>query len=256
FQLTETAVRNELCFGGVDTEADAWLNEVYLGHHSSAHSSWTVDVTDAVRPGENTLVVRLDDGSRSAEGRETERYTGLDDEMMAGAESRMWVRKPQYVWRWDWSPRLLTCGIWRSVELRGYDAVALRDVQMATTLHEGGPATVEAGVELEWFGPPAQVELSLSLRRGGESHRATASIAVAPGRQSASLRLKLEQPQLWWPAPLGEPALYECGVTISGPGGSDRRDFRYGLRTIELTRPCLGEEGEGFTFVVNGVPVF
>lgn len=256
FELAETTNRSELYFGGIDTEADAWLNGVYLGHHSSAHLSWTIDSTEAVRPGENTLVVRVDDGSRWAEGRETGRYTGLDDEMMAGSESRMWVRKPQYVWRWDWSPRLLTCGIWRSIELRGYQAVALRDVCMASTLHEGGSATVEAGVELEWFGPAAQIELSVSLHKGGESHRATASVAVEPGRQSTTLVLELEEPQLWWPAPLGEPALYECSVTVAGPGGSDRSDFRYGLRTIELTRPGLGEEGEGFTFLVNGVPIF
>lgn len=254
FRVDDPSKRMELCFHGIDTDADAWLNGVHLGHHSNAHISWTVDVSAAVRRGENRLVVRLDDGTRAAATREYDRYSGLAE--METDDPRMWIRKPQYVWKWDWAPRLLTCGIWRSVELRRYDTAALRDVHLRTRFAEDGTAIVEGTCEIECFADADEGTLELTLAREAATHGVTVPFAVRSGVQAIPIRIEIADPERWWPAPLGQPALYECRAVITTPSGSEERSFRYGLRTIELATRDLGDEGESFTFVVNGVPLF
>ncbi len=256
FEVGEPSERTELCFEGLDTEADAWLNGTYLGHHANAHVAWTVDVSAAIQTGQNQLVVRLDDGTRQAAEREFDRYASLGEEEICHDEPRMWVRKPQYVWRWDWCPHLMTCGIWRSVELRGYDEVALRDVRMRTRFAADGSATVEADCTVERFGDGAAGTVELELVGPSGSHAAKLGLDPSAGVQQVSVSLEIPEPARWWPAPLGEPSLYDCRVAASTPSASDQRAFRYGLRTIELEKRDLGEEGESFTFVVNGQPIF
>jgi beta-mannosidase len=257
FEVDDPSERMELCFEGIDAEADAWLNGTHLGRHANAHIPWTTDVSAALRRGRNRLVVRLDDGTRQAATREYDRYVLLADEELGQPNPRMWVRKPQYVWSWDWAPRLLTCGIWRSVELRGYDSVALRDVQMRTRFSEDGAATVEATCEIECFADSLEGTLELTLAGSSGTHVATVPIAARPGNQEVTASVEIAEPELWWPAPLGRPALYDCRVVVRTPSSdSDGRSFRYGLRTIELDRHDLGDEGESFTFVVNGIPTF
>jgi beta-mannosidase len=264
FEVESPSQRSELCFEGVDVDADAWLNGVHLGHHEDAHVSWAVDVTAALRAGMNRLVVRLDDGTRRAAGCEHERYAGLEEDLFEEHGPRMWVRKPQYVWRWDWAPRLLTCGIWRSVELRGHDAVALRDVSLRTRLGDDGTATVEASCEVECFEASCEVEcfeasegrVELRLSRGADSYLASAPLPPEAGLQRLPLTLEIADPELWWPAPHGEPALYECRAVVEVGSHSSRRDFRYGLRTIELEQRDLGVEGRSFTLLVNGRRIF
>ena len=244
--------RVELHFAGLDLTADVWLNGVPVGHAENAFVPHDFDVTDAVRPGSNLLVVRLDCGLRAVEGRELERYA-----LTGGPQPRVWMRKPQFVFGWDWAPRLATCGIWRAVELRSYDALALRDVCLRSSL-EAGSARVEVLAEVENFtSSPMDATVEVVLERGA-AHSVTIQQPVGPGRQTLTGQLVIEAPDLWWPRPLGEPALYDVEATLSAEGAPlDRLGFRCGIREVELIQEPL-EDGEGTSFViaVNGEKVF
>ena len=50
-----------LGFGAVDYFAEVWLNDVNVGEHEGGYLPFELDVTEAARPGENTLTVRVDD---------------------------------------------------------------------------------------------------------------------------------------------------------------------------------------------------
>ncbi len=247
--------RFELHFAGLDTTADVWLNGVHVGRHNTMFVGCTIDVTHALHPGPNLLVVRLDSGLRQTRGKELARYAGMHS---ANGAPFMWVRKASFTWEWDWSPRLLTCGIWRSVELRAYHRAALRDLHLQTRLAPNGIAEVDAALEVESFGPdpqPAVLEITLS---GHGEHRAQMETALGPGTQTLEIRLRIPEPALWWPAGLGAPDLYDCRVTLAIGGEIvDERSLRYGVRELRLRQdPLPGDEGQSFTFVVNGQPVF
>ena len=50
-----------LGFGAVDYFAEVWLNDIKVGGHEGGYLPFELDITSAVRPGVNTLTVRVDD---------------------------------------------------------------------------------------------------------------------------------------------------------------------------------------------------
>ena len=52
-------------FGAVDYEAEIWLNGISCGVHRGGYASFQIEITKAIRPGENTLVVCARDNQRS-----------------------------------------------------------------------------------------------------------------------------------------------------------------------------------------------
>ena len=79
-------------FDGVMANSDVWLNGVLLGHRPSGYTSFRYDVSDAINPGDNILVVRADTSAQPA----SRWYTG------AGIyrHVRMVVTEPLHIAPW------------------------------------------------------------------------------------------------------------------------------------------------------------
>ena len=100
----------ELTLESLDAEADILLNGTYLGHQKSTFYPFTMDVKEYLRSGENVLMVRLSSGLEYYSDSDlgsikkfvcTEHIRGYMDR---GDARRAFVRKPQYVYGWDWGP--------------------------------------------------------------------------------------------------------------------------------------------------------
>jgi beta-mannosidase len=244
----------ELVFEGLDAYADVWVNGRHLGRTDNAHLRYRFDVSDVLTMGTNVLVVRVDDGTREAARRPIEKYLGigLPDER----NGRMWIRKPQYVWEWDWAPRLLTAGIWRPVLLRSYHALAIRDASVAGVTIEGELHRVAVRLDLSWFGAePGEAEVMVRFSRANKTYPATERVTLSPGENAIEIEVQVEAPELWWPAPYGEPALYEVTAEVASDEGSDAVAFRHGFRTVDIERIASGDR-ETFTIRVNETPIF
>ena len=79
FRLTEaeTAGRVLLHFGAVDYHSIVWINGKKAGEHKGGYSSFSFDITDSVKPGENTVVVYAEDDNRSGKqpiGKQSTKY--------------------------------------------------------------------------------------------------------------------------------------------------------------------------------------
>jgi beta-galactosidase/beta-glucuronidase len=79
FDLTEEQLggRVILHFGAVDYHSVVYLNGRQAGEHTGGYSSFSFDVTDFVREGENRIVVYAEDDNRSGRqpvGKQCERY--------------------------------------------------------------------------------------------------------------------------------------------------------------------------------------
>jgi beta-mannosidase len=247
--------RVELHFAGLDTTADVWVNGQHVGSHNNMFVPVTLDVTDMIREGRNLVVVRLDVGLRAVEDKPIGKYGAMGTS--ASDTPRMWIRKAQFTFSWDWAPRLLTCGIWRWVELRTHDRVTLRDVCLRTSLHPDGDARVEALLEVENLADEKTPIQAIVLLSGHGEYTAELQATLRPGLQTLTAEIDVADPALWWPAPLGEPNLYDCRVVVMSDGQTvDQKCFRYGLREVELIREPLPEEGESFTVAVNGQKVY
>ncbi|MCM1104418.1 MAG: hypothetical protein NC409_09965 [Clostridium sp.] len=283
------SARKLLTFHGLDCTADLWLNDIYLGRHNNAFVEAEYDVSALVTAGENTLVVRIDSGVAEA------KKHPLDD------MGKMWnpdqpyrvlMRKPQFVYGWDWTPWLETCGIWRDVTLTVYEQAAITDLSIhqpdASVPIEHDTITVQADITLDVV---SKEDYSISAAVYGDARYDSAEAAailrgkdgsitksahydmplavaadcvhISPnphssGTVTCSLTLPIPDAKLWWSNGLGNPYLYKIEVTLytadETPIQTVTQD--YGIRSISLREEPLSETERGFTFVLNGVPVF
>ncbi|MBV9278757.1 MAG: glycoside hydrolase family 2 protein, partial [Chloroflexi bacterium] len=163
--------------------------------------------------------------------------------------ARSFVRKAQYMFGWDWGPILISCGIWRPVELVGVPTARLLDWRYDVRFDHGRAVVrVETAVERSSEAPDVPLTLVAACEGAAE---ARAEVPHGSGHVQVSLTLEIEQPRRWSP---GDPHLYPLAQTLrSGDEVADERQARIGLRTIELIHePDPDGQGEGFLFRVNG----
>lgn len=103
--------RRVLHFEGLDTVATVWLNGECIGEHDDMFVPLDLDVGDRLVSGNNTL--RVEFRSALVVGRERRRdylaQEGLPHDVERFDE-RAFVRKAQYMYGWDWGPRLVSAG--------------------------------------------------------------------------------------------------------------------------------------------------
>ncbi len=255
FTLTEgdLAPRMLLTFEGLDTTADVYLNGQHIGSHNNAFVEITWDVAALLHAGENKLLVRIDQGLREAQTHDMERMG-----MMWNNDQpyRAWMRKPQFVYSWDWTIWLATCGIWQGVHLTAVDAAAITDLYAR---NEEAPAE----------GKPCKVTVTTAAIADREGCLLHLTIADREGAVVAEERLPLEageqtlemtvpSARLWWCNGMGDAYLYTVTAAAETADGLvlDTNTHRLGLRSIALIEPELPNGETGFTFVLNGEKVF
>ncbi|MHB0858316.1 MAG: beta-mannosidase [Anaerolineae bacterium] len=248
-----------LLFEGLDLTAEIYLNGACIGRHANVFRPCRLDVTEALCPGENALAVSLDAGLHAVGDRAGGEYDpGHADTLL---HKRMWLRKPQYQFGWDWNPRLINVGICKSVRLEWSDDVRIDQLSVYPELAEDhGQATVHVCAHLEnGMEVPLAITLvaKLSDPEGRQVAEVQQDLSLAPGESTQSLRLEVAQPRLWWPRPHGEPNLYRviCEA-LCGGGLADQAERRTGIRSVRIKQDPHPVEGQYFCLEVNGQPIF
>jgi len=245
-------VRYLLRFDGLDTLATVYLNGSEAGRHANMFIAAEFDVSEHLCfDAENTLAVRFDPVVATIGDR-----PWIDDEWMPRNPIRVWVRKAQYNFGWDWAPCLISAGIWQDVTLCRYRGARLRHVFFKTLEIAPQAARIAVQVEAErWADLPALIA-SVRLAREGQSVAGTVTLSE---EGTGELELEVPAPVLWWPHDLGEPALYDLVVELEAEGQVlDIHRERVGVRTVAVDQSPDPEEpgARFFTFVLNGVRLF
>ena len=102
-----------LHFGAVDYTCKVWVNGALAGGHTGGHAGFSLDVTEALRPGENVLTVLAEDDH-------------ADREMPRGKQ--YWGEKPRSIF---YTP---TSGIWQTVWLEPVSEDRLLSVRVTPDL--------------------------------------------------------------------------------------------------------------------------
>ncbi len=240
----------------LDYEADILLNGVPVAKHSNAFLPFEMDVKPYLRPGENTLLIRLTNGAEC--GRPP--MDSLSYYNASGEEPRRcYLRKPQFSYGWDWCPCVPTCGIGGRVELRGVSGALVRDVRLDTLRIDGDSAEVALRYTLEELCVTrsgfATLEWRLSYE-GTLAAQGSEEVQLTGGLNYGECRAVLSQPRLWHALGMGKPNLYDLSVSVRYRGGCDEVTARVGVRTIAIDCSPLPDGTRNFRFTVNGQPVF
>ncbi|MHB1356446.1 MAG: glycoside hydrolase family 2 protein [Anaerolineae bacterium] len=245
-----------LVFEGLDLYAEVYLNGVLVGGHHNAFRPCRLDVTGKLRPGANILAVLLDAGLHEVgELSASEYMPGRND---APLHKRMWLRKPQYQFAWDWNPRLVNVGIFRPCHLEWAQQARIDQVTIYPEITADlMQATLQVRAHLENVSSQplaASIRVSVPEVPGCVMIQ---EVILPPGLSSPLVAVTLDKPRLWWPRPHGDQPLYTVQVELLVAGDvADQTVRRTGVRSVCIQRDPHPEGGEYFTIQVNGVPIF
>ncbi len=256
---------SELTLESLDAEADIFLNGFHLGHHRSAFYEFTTDVGNYLKKGENILIVRVSSGLEHVKEQDiaaisecinTEIINGRADR---GDKRRAFIRKPQYVYGWDWSPRTATCGIMKDVYIKAYKKLAVRGVHVVTE-SAAKDAELCFEIEVENLHPYSSMDADLKLEIFLGEEKVIdlkREVFLRSGLNYFSIDAVINDAMLWWPNGMGAQPLYGIRVSAASGQACDQYPvFRYGIRTLKLNLDKINANERLFAFEINRVKVF
>lgn len=249
-----------LSLDGLDTLADIALNDRVLGSHASIHYPFEREVGRYLVPGTNRLVLRLRPGPEPVSTVESEAIRPSVRTDIPGEPGRIDLRKPQYVFGWDFTSRIVTCGILGPVRLDVFQGPRIRSVGIRTLTIDRDVAEVAIDVEIGNPHPISTSEGRLRLAIDDPSGRRVATyredVFLRSGRNDVQVVLPISAPCLWWPNGSGRQDLYTLSASLSSDDATNHAaPVPFGIRTLELQME-KDEWGRSFRFVVNGQPIF
>ncbi len=253
--------RIDLHFYGLDTYADVFLNDTLILKANNMHREWNVDIKPWLKNEGNKLKVyfhspikkgvELYDASPFA-------YPAVNDQSENGGlgdkKVSVFTRKAGYHYGWDWGPRFVTSGIWRPVQIRGWDDADIESIYIKQEFVDKEQANLTAELMVN---SENELEVTVLLVNLTDDNIASKKeLKLIKGRNQLNLNFDILQPKLWWSNGLGDPHMYEFEAQLKI---NDKiicsEKVKTGLRSIKLIRE-KDSEGEGFAFELNGVRVF
>ncbi|MCX6151436.1 MAG: hypothetical protein NTX22_12970 [Ignavibacteriales bacterium] len=262
FKLGKNIIQQEnvvLEFYGLDTYADVFLNGERILIADNMFREWKVDCKRNLKEGENKLRIYF----HSPIKRDLPKLEKLgydlpaanDQSEIGGLGSKrisVFARKAPYHYGWDWGPRFVTSGIWRSIFLKAWSSASLKDIQLVQKSLTKDVAALTAYLEIN-----SDVDDYFDLKiLNNNNELVHKSIILKKGINKISASFEIENPKFWWPNGLGEHYIYEFNTSLSkNDKPIDEMNTKFGLRTIQVVQD-QDSIGRSFYFKVNGIPIF
>ena len=261
-------------FEGLDTYCRVYLNGLQIGEADDMFIPHEFPAK-GLRVGKNEVrVVFISPIAMTA---------GLPPRAGAFTTERMYTRRMQCTYFWDWVDRFVTMGIFRSVSLHAAEGREIADLRAETAAVDDFGALIKCGIEFIGEDEDAFCEIALEAPDGGIVWRKQRRIV----EDAISEMIDVDAPELWWPNGYGGQPLYTLTARVIKDGVCvNEKALRIGIRTIRILQKrdlpgteyyekCLElkngphvsggnafwdrnepEEFSGFIVIVNGVMVF
>jgi beta-mannosidase len=247
FIIENSEKNRDLVFEGLDTYAKVFINGQNVLNAENMFMGYRIQkINKYFKKGNNILEIffRSPIAIEDSLAKIFYEQTGIKKLPETG---RIFTRKAAYHYGWDWSPRLVTCGIWRDVYMEVYEDVKINNVFVNQRINEDyTKATLGFNVELNTADTEGfEIEVL---------NKEDKSINTFPGKDNISITV--DNPKLWWSNGAGEPYIYKYEIVLKkGEKVFDRKSVNTGIRKIELIQE-QDAAGKSFYFKLNGVPVF
>nr|WP_294938062.1 glycoside hydrolase family 2 protein [uncultured Flavobacterium sp.] len=232
----------ELQFDGLDTYAEVFLNQKKILVADNMFRTWKIEVRKQLKVGENKLHIVFKSAVNQGKSEAKKLAFTLP------GDEKIFTRKAQYQYGWDWGPRFVTAGIWKKIQLHFWNSAKLANVKFEQKALSDKEAQLifVADVNCHKAG-------SYQLKVNNKSE----TYLLKKGNNQLKFNYVIQNPKRWWTNGLGEAHLYPFSISLSDKKNKilDQKDFNIGLRTIELVQE-KDQVGKSFYFKLNGIPVF
>ena len=235
----------ELSFEGIDTYANIYLNDTLIGLTNNSFRTWKYDIKELAKK-ENTLKLHFFPTKKL----EISESRKIDYNLPP--DTRVFTRKAQFQYGWDWGPIINTSGIWKPIKITSWNNMKLDDVYFKQEKLTDSVASLS--VQYTISSHTAVEEATLEIKFDNTTHKI--ATPVKKGTHTYATNLEIKNPKRWWTYSLGEPYLYKFDITLKeGRYLKAKQKATIGLRTIKLITE-KDSKGKTFYFELNGVPVF
>ena len=233
-----------LIFNGLDTYADVWLNGEKILHSDNMFIRYEKDVKSLLKKRDNELKVRFYPF-------DAQRDSLIETYPLKFPEKYAVMRKAAYQNGWDWAPRYLNIGIWKKVELLGWNDFKIENIAFLTKNVTDESAEMMANIAIT-----NDFEGVLRFDIFGNGTKLAEKSISGKGKNLISILFTLENAELWWPNEMGEQKMTEFEVKIYKDDKLvDTQKIKTGIRKIELIEEP-DSIGCAMYFKVNGKKVY
>ncbi|HVW59020.1 MAG TPA: glycoside hydrolase family 2 TIM barrel-domain containing protein, partial [Puia sp.] len=207
-----------LHFEAVDWQAKLWVNGKRVGEHNGGYDAFSFDITDALKPGEQDIVLSVWDPGNEGDQPNGKQYN-----------------QPRSIW---YTP---TTGIWQTAWLEPVPAAAIPDLKLLPDIDH---RLLKIAFAKDAPGMAAQQTIQAIAYDQGKK------IAEASGRLGDTLIVRLPSVKLWSPS---TPFLYDLTISLYQAGKKmDEIKSYFGMRSIGIEK-----DKDGFArLVLNHTPLF
>ena len=219
------------------------------------HLSHRVDITSFLNSKQDNILELKFHNAPAFAKKEMKRigYKGNGTDVHFGGPERLFVRKAQYHWGWDWGPAVNTSGPWREVWVEVFEERIAEFLVRQEVSKDLRHAVVKITGVVEGSSAEGKVEVSI-IAPDGETVVLKEELGIDENGIFAA-DLTIEKPELWWPFTYGAQPLYTITATL--PSGADSQSRKLGIRRLKLLQHALkNAPGTSFTFEINNTRIF
>ncbi len=239
----------EINFEGLDTYADVYINDSLVFKADNMFVEWRSSVNKYLKTGENLLYIKFNSSVRV--GKELMNNYPIK----LPGEERVFTRKAQYQYGWDWGPRLVTCGIWKPVKLIAFDYetyIYSASVIPGKVINDSVIVDLELSSSIG-FHDFEKYSITLFNKKDGNE---IPLISQKGHGEVCIIQFVIQHPEIWWCNGSGEQPLYTVDVVVKRKKQIiDRFDLTFAIRNIEL-KQVTDSYGKSFAFELNDKPIF
>jgi beta-mannosidase len=238
----------QLCFGGLATVADVWLNDSLLLHSDNMFRRHDCDVGALLRSS-NDLLIRFGAiAPQLAQKRPRPRWKAP----MIQHQQLRWLRTTLLGRTPGWSPPAAAIGPWRSIWLERQCDLHIDKLVARATLKED-IGTLEFSCRIA----PLKKNLTLpdcrlTLQRN--EHSFTTQLN-SNGDDRYHGTITIVSPDKWWPHTHGEPALYKLDLHVVAAAEATQT-ITVDLGRVGFRNVRVDTDNDNFAVTINGSPIF
>ena len=240
----------QLVFEGIDVYSDIFVNGKQVGSTENMFLQYRFDVKELLQKGKNEVRVEMKSTLNKMDAFDTTGYYSIFN------EARIFVRKAQCHFGWDWAPKICAYGIWQDVYLEYGDKRRIDSVY--TVADEKGNVTLFTQMNYNIVEDENQQNDTLHYyvsETPFSTNYIKKSIKVAGVKNFACFTV--ENAQLWWPIGYGDQPLYNYKVELERNGEIiHTKEGRFGFRSVRLVEEPKGDSLLGYALVINGKEIF
>lgn len=241
-----------LVFEGLDTYAKVTLNGSPLLEVNNMFRTWKAPVGSLLKAGENELSVRFYSASDSGFALRKQLPHTLP------GEEKVFTRKAQYQYGWDWGPRFVTAGIWKNVYLDFQTQPQIDTLFIHTQKLSPEKALMKGEFSCIFPEKNRYPETLFYLR--DEKGKVLYSQSLSPGNPpvTGNFTFEIQNPEVWQPE---KPVLIPLTATLESNTESGKRivfcrkELKIGIQQSQLVQEA-DSKGKSFYLTLNGKPVF